>query len=211
MENQKGARHMIDNILGNKVIIRILRFLQLSPNRFFSFLEIEKYVGVGRAGIMLALRKLEHYNMVYVEKKGGKRYKLKLDNPIIEKLIPLLKYENSFFQGIDPKKLNVISNFENDCIKSIEGLKEVKLFGSVAKGKAKDKSDIDVFILVEKGRNTPLLKTTLEEIKEKYADKYEIQTILMDEKEFEERKKEPLIDEIIKTGISIILKSKELS
>ena len=198
---------MIDNILGNKVLIRILRFLHLSPNRFFSFLEIEKYVGVGRAGIMLALRELEHYNMVYVEKNAGKRYKLKLDNPIMEKLTPLLEYENSFFQGIDPKKLNVISNFENDCIKNIEGLKEVKLFGSVAKGKAKDKSDIDVFILVEKGKDTPLLKTTLEEIKEKYANKYEIQTILMDEKEFEKRKKEPLVEEIVKTGINIILKS----
>ena len=202
---------MIDNILGNKVIIRILRFLYLSPNRFFSFLEIEEYVGVGRASIILALKKLEHYNMVYVEKNAGKKYKLRLDNPLIEKLMPLFKYEQVFFQGVDPKKLNVISNFENDCIKKIDGLKEVKLFGSVAKGKAGDKSDIDIFILVEKEKNTPLLKTMLEEIKEKYSDKYDIQTILMDEIEFETRKKEPLIQDIMKTGISIILKSEPLS
>ena len=165
---------MLDNILGNKVLIRVLRFLYLSPNRYFSFLEIEKFVGAGREGIRLALRKLEYYDMVYTEKKGGKKYKLKLDNFLVEKLEAVFKYEKKFFQGIDPRKLSVIANFENDCVKRLEGLKEIRLFGSVAKGKAKEKSDIDLFILVEKGKNKPLLKTTLEEIKEKYENKYDI-------------------------------------
>ncbi len=63
---------MIDTLLGNKVLMRILRFLYLSPNRFFSFLEIEEFVGVGRAGIISALKKLEYHEMVYVERKGGR-------------------------------------------------------------------------------------------------------------------------------------------
>ena len=159
---------MIDNILGNKALMRVLRFLYLSPNRYFSFLEIEKFVGIGRAGTALALRKLEYYKMVYVEKKGGKRYKLNLDNPLVVLLKELFDYEQKFFQGVDPKKLNIIANFENDCIKRLEGLKGIWLFGSVAKGKAKEKSDIDLFVLVEKGRNKSLLKAALEEIKEKY-------------------------------------------
>lgn len=198
---------MIDNILGNKVLMRILRFLYLSPNRYFSFLELEKFVGAGREGIRLALRKLEYYGLVHVEKKGGKRYKLKLDDPLVERLKGLFDYEKCFFQGIDPKKLSIIANFENDCIKSLEGLKGIWLFGSVAKGKAKEGSDIDLFILVEKGKNKALLKATLEEIKEKYEDKYEIQTILMDEEEFKKRKKETLVQEILKSGINIVPKS----
>jgi predicted nucleotidyltransferase len=198
---------MIDNILGNKALMRILRFLYLSPNRYFSFLEIEKFVGTGRAGITLALRKLEYYGMVYVEKKGGKRYKLNLDNNLVGLLKELFEYEKKFFQGIDPKKLNAISNFENDCIKRLEGLKGIWLFGSVAKGKSKEKSDIDLFVLVEKGRNKALLKTALEEIKEKYEEKYKIQTILMDEEEFEKRKKESLVQEILASGINIMPRS----
>ena len=198
---------MIDNILGNKVLIRILRFLYLSPNRYFSFLEIEKFVGMGRAGITLALRKLEYYKMAYVEKKGGKRYKLNLDNPLVELLKGLFEYEKKFFQGIDPKKLNAIANFENDCIKRLEGLKGIWLFGSVAKGKAKEKSDIDFFVLVEKGGNKALLKAALEEIKEKYEEKHKIQTILMDEEEFDKRKKEPLVQEILASGINIMPRS----
>lgn len=194
---------MLDNIFGNKVLMRILRFLYLSPNRYFTFLEIEKFVGAGREGIRLALRKMEFYGMVYVEKKGGKRYKLKQDNPLVEGLEGLFAYEKRFFQGIDPKKLNVIANFENDCIKRLEGLKELRLFGSVAKGKSGEKSDIDFFILVEKGKNKTALKTTLEEIKEKYEDKYKIQTILMDEEEFWKRKKENLVQEILKSGIEL--------
>src|SRR3989338_10057977 len=161
---------MIDNILGNKVIIRILRFLYLSPNRYFSFLEMERFVGAGRAGIVSALQKLEYYGLVYTEKKGGKRYKLKLDHPLIERLDVLFAYEKKFFQGIDPQKLNIIANFENDCIKKIPELKEIKLFGSVAKGKAHENSDIDLFILVKK--SFPAIKTTLEEIKEKQEHRY---------------------------------------
>ncbi|MBW2975418.1 nucleotidyltransferase domain-containing protein [Candidatus Woesearchaeota archaeon] len=197
---------MIDNILGNKVLMRILRFLYLSPNRYFSFLEIEGFIGAGRAGIMSALKKLDYYGIVYVERKGGKRYKLKLDAPLVEKLRELLDYEKRFFQGIDPKKLNIVANFENDCIKNLDGLKGIWLFGSVAKGKSKERSDIDLFILVEKGKNRTLLKTSLEEIKEKYEDKYEIETILMDEEEFNKRKKESLVQEILKSGINIVPK-----
>ena len=198
---------MIDNILGNKALMRILRFLYLSPNRYFSFLEIEKFVGTGRAGIALALRKLEYYGMAYVEKKRGKRYKLNLDNHLVELLKGLFDYEKKFFQGIDPKKLNAIANFENDCIKRLEGLKGIWLFGSVAKGKAKEKSDIDLFVLAEKGKNKALLKATLEEIKEKYEEKYKIQTILMDEEEFEKRKEDSLIKEILTSGINIMPRS----
>src|SRR3989344_1557597 len=123
---------MIDNILGSKVLIRILRFLHSSPNRYFSFLEIERFVGAGRAGLASALKKLDYYGLVYVEKKGGKRYKLKLDGPLAERLKELFDYERRFFQGIDPRKLNTIANFENDCIKRLSGLKEIWLFGSVA-------------------------------------------------------------------------------
>lgn len=195
---------MIDNILGNKVLIRILRFLYLSPNRYFSFLEIEKFVNVGREGIRIAMKKLEYSGMVHVDEKRGKKYKLKLDNPLVDELRGLFEYENKFFQGIDPKKLNIISNFENDCIKNLEGLKGIWLFGSVAKGKAREKSDIDLFILVGDGKNNPLLKTVIEEIKEKYENKYNIQTIVMDEIEFNKRKKETLIQEILKGGINII-------
>src|SRR3989338_9565284 len=198
---------MIDNILGNKALMRILRFLYLSPNRYFSFLEIEKFVGMGRAGTTLALRKLEYYGMVYVEKKGGKRYKLNLDSLLVGLLKELFEYEKKFFQGMNLKKLNVISNFENDCIKRLDGLKGIWLFGSVAKGKDKEKSDIDLFVLVEKGMNKALLKTALEEIKEKYEEKYKIQTILMDEEEFKKRKKEPLVKEILASGINIMPKS----
>jgi predicted nucleotidyltransferase len=194
---------MIDNLIGNKVLVRIIRFLYLSPNRFFSFLDIERFVGAGRAGMRLALRKLEFNGMVYVEKKGGKRYKLRLDNPLVARLKDLLEYEKRFFQGIDPQKLSVVSNFENDCLKKLEGLRGLRLFGSVAKGKAGEKSDIDLFILVE--RKTTALKTALEEIKEKYERKYIIQTILMDEKEFHQRKKEPLVQEIIKSGIDLTM------
>ena len=193
---------MIDNILGNKVIVRMLRFLYLSPNRYFSFLEIEKFVGAGRAGIVAALQKLEYYGLVYTEKKGGKRYKLKLGHPIIERLEPLFAYEKMFFQGIEPRKLNTISNFENDCIKKIPGLTQIWLFGSVAKGKAHEKSDIDLLVVVKK--NTPFIKTTLEEIKEKYEEKYQIQTIIMQEEEFKKRKKETLVQEIFKSGINLV-------
>lgn len=197
---------MIDTILGNKVLIRILRFLYWSPNRYFSFLEIEKFIGCGREGIQQALRKLIRYDMVYVEQKGGKKYKLKLDNPLIERLRALFEYEKQSFQGMDPKRLQIIATIENDCLKTIDGLQRIILFGSIAKGKAKETSDIDLLIILKAGKNTVQAKTTIEEIKEKYEKKCRIQTILMDEEEFSRGKKEPLLQEIANTGIDIMLR-----
>lgn len=197
---------MIDTILGNKVLVRILRFLYWSPNRYFSFLELEQYIGAGREGIRQALKKLVHYDMVYVEEKGGKRYKIKLDNSLIERLNGIFVYEKQFFQGVEPKRLQVIANLENDLLKAIEGLQRIIVFGSVAKGKAKVKSDIDLLIVMKSGKNTVHVKTTVEEIKEKYEKKYAIQTILMDEAELTKRKKEPFIQEVMKTGIDMALR-----
>lgn len=197
---------MIDTILGNKVLIRILRFLYWSPNRYFSFLELEQYIGAGREGIRQALKKLVYYDMVYVERTGGKKYKLKLDSPIIERSKSLFDYEKQFFQGVDPKKLQVIANLENDLLKAADGLQRIIVFGSVAKGKAKEKSDIDLLIVMKTGKNTIQVKTTIEEIKEKYEKRYAIQTILIDEAELTKRKKEPFIQEVLKTGIDITLR-----
>jgi len=198
---------MIDNLFGNKALIRVIRFLYSSPNRYFSFLELEKYIGSGRESLVLALKKLEYSEMIYTEQKNGKKYKLKLDHPLIERIKPLFDYEKSFFQGIDPLKLNVLSNFENDCLKQLKGIDSIWLFGSVAKGKSKETSDIDLLVLTKNGKNTPLFKTKLEKIKEKYEERYKIQTILMDEDEFKARKKETLVQEIIKSGINLILKN----
>ncbi|HLC91043.1 MAG TPA: nucleotidyltransferase domain-containing protein [Candidatus Nanoarchaeia archaeon] len=197
---------MIDTILGNKVLVRILRFLYLSPNRYFSFLELEQYLGAGREGIRQALRKLVHYDMAYVEEKGGKRYKINLDNPIIERLQGIFDYEKKFFQGIDPKKLQVLANVEIDFLKAVDGLQRIILFGSVAKGKAKERSDIDLLIVMKSGKNTVQVKTAIEEIKEKYEKRYAIQTILMDELELTKRKKELFVQEVLKTGIDITLR-----
>ena len=197
---------MIDTILGNKVLVRILRFLYWSPNRYFSFLEFEQYLGAGREGIRQALRKLVHYDMAYVEERGGKRYKIKLDNPIIECLQGIFDYEKKFFQGIDPKKLQVIANLEMDFLKAVDDLQRIILFGSVAKGKAKERSDIDLLIVMKSRKNTVHVKTTIEEIKEKYEKKYAIQTILMDELELTKRKKELFVQEVLKTGIDITLR-----
>ena len=197
---------MIDTILGNKVLVRILRFLYLSPNRYFSFLELEQYLGAGREGIRQALRKLVHYDMAYVEEKGGKRYKINLDNPIIERLQGIFDYEKKFFQGIDPKKLQVLANVEIDFLKAVDGLQRIILFGSVAKGKAKERLDIDLLIVMKSGKNTVQVKTAIEEIKEKYEKRYAIQTILMDELELTKRKKELFVQEVLKTGIDITLR-----
>ncbi len=192
---------MIETILGNKVLLRIIRLLYQSPNRFFSFLEIEQYIGAGREGIRLALRTAEYFELVYVEVRGGKKYKLKMDNVFIKTVGLFYDTEKKFLQGIDPKKLSVIANVESDCLKSIEKMRGIWLFGSVAKGKAKEGSDIDLLILVEK--NTPNIKLLIEEIAQKYEKRFVVQCIVMDVLEFNKRKKEPFVMEILKSGVEL--------
>ena len=186
---------MIENILGSKVNIRIIRLLISYPNKDFSTSDIEKFTGTKGGNLHRAIRKLTIYNIIL---KNKNLYRIYYANPLIESLIKIFEKEKKYFQNIDQKELNIISDFTNELLKTYTDVKEIILFGSVARGMYSQKSDMDFMIIKENISHKIELQIT------KLTKKYErkIQFFLHTPKDFKDSK-EPMIKEVKKEGILI--------
>ncbi len=186
---------MIENILASKVNIRIIRLLLTYPNKDFSAGEIEKYTESKGGNLHRALRKLSIYELIIKEKNA---YKINYSNQLVQTLNTIFEKEKKYFQNIDQKELNILSEFTNELFKKYSDIKEIILFGSVARGMYSEKSDIDIMIIKEKMNTKTELETT--KLAKKYKKK--IQFFIHTPKEFKESK-EPMMKEAKKEGISL--------
>lgn len=157
---------MIETILGNKTVLRIIRFLYLNPNLFQSVTDIYKYTKLGKKSLELSLRKLEIYDFVLIEAIRPKRYKLNLNNPSLGLVLQIFELEKEKFQVIEPLYLEKLSDFVNDCVKEFPQKVDIVLFGSKAKGKAHEYSDTDIAMFFEVKPKAVEMK--MEKIIEKY-------------------------------------------
>ncbi len=186
---------MIENILGSKINIRIIKFLINYPNREFSTSEIEKFARARGGNLNRSLRKLTICSVLI---KQGKLYKINYSNSIIQSLIKIFEKEKNVFQNIDEKELNILSDFTNELLKKYSDIKEIILFGSVARGMYSEKSDLDLMVIKEKISQKIELEIT--NLIKKYERK--IQCFLHTPKEFK-NSEEQLFKEVKKEGIII--------
>jgi len=187
---------MIDNILGNKTCIRVLRLLSKSVNKFFTIKEIQENTGLGFGNLFNAIKILEYNQVILKNDSKIKQYKLNVQHPLNDQLKNIFDEENKKFQNIDLPILKVISDFELEIIKELTDIKKVILFGSVARGAYDEKSDIDLAIIKDKKDNKDNLKLA-RKTKKDYKN---IQTHFFTTKEFN-KSKEPLITNIKKEGV----------
>lgn len=186
---------MIENILGSKVNIRIMRLLLSYPNKDFLISEIEKYTGAKGGNLYRALRKLKTYGIII---KNSNLYRVNFSHQLIQSLNSIFEKEKKYFQNIDQKELNIISDLTNELLKHYTDIEDIILFGSVSRGMYSDKSDLDLMVIKQKTSNR--IELDVAKIRKKYARK--IQLFFHTPKEFNESK-EPLIKEVKREGISI--------
>lgn len=191
---------MIETILGNKTVLRIIRFLYLNPNLFQSVTEIYKYTQLGKKSLELSLRKLEIYGFVLTEEKRSKRYKLNLNNHSLLLLLSIFELEKEKFQVIEPLYLEKLSDFVNDCVKEFPQKVDIVLFGSKAKGKAHEYSDTDIAIFFEVKPKSVEMK--MEKIIEKYSS-LKIQYHIFNKDILNRKDKPSIINSIEREGIPL--------
>lgn len=138
---------LLDAILGSKVTIKVLRSLLRRPYRERFFRELAKEAGVGLGPLAKSLRELVKWEIVK-ERIVGKQhfYKANLENPVTKTLFDLFTMER---KGDIPANLGTaLEEFVNRLrTESRENLLSVVLFGSVAAGKAKPESDLDILLV----------------------------------------------------------------
>ena len=138
---------LLDAILGSKVTIKTLRRLLTHPSRERFFRELAKEAGVGLGPLTESLRELVKSEIVEEQIVGKQHfYRANLENPVTRSLFDLFTLERRL--EIPSNLRTALEEFVNRLrAESKDNLLSVILFGSVATGKAKPESDLDILII----------------------------------------------------------------
>lgn len=138
---------LLDGVLGSKVTVKALRSLLRRPYQERFFKELVKEVGVGVGPLSANLKALVTQGLVE-ERIVGKQhfYKANLENSLTRSLYGLFSVERKL--DIPGDLRTALDEFVTKLRhQSKENLLSVVLFGSVATGRAKPESDLDLLLV----------------------------------------------------------------
>lgn len=127
----------IANALFTKTQQRVLGLLYGKPDKRFYTNEIVRWAAMGRGTVTRELEKLAGAGLVVVTKEGNQQYhQANPDNPIFDELISITR------------KTFGVADVIGEALKSIdEQVILAFIYGSVARGEATAKSDIDLLVI----------------------------------------------------------------
>jgi len=132
----------LDELLGSKASIRVLRTLERYRGKVFTVRELARTSGLSHPEVSLVVKDLERRGVVKLQ-PVGRAYQVILNEEsyalktIVE---PMVRAEEN--------TLNSLISTVRSCFKG-DGVTSVVVFGSVAKGLEKDASDVDVLVVAD--------------------------------------------------------------
>lgn len=132
--------NVLDEILGNRTKVKLLRAFFTYPEKEFTESELQRIAGIPQASVHRNVKSLLA-NGTLDRKRIGKANLYSLNKEHI--LYALLQY-------VFENEKNLLSELKKSLIGSIESLPGIELavlFGSVVKGTERADSDIDIFIV----------------------------------------------------------------
>lgn len=177
---------LLEDVLGSKNKIKIIRFLLKRKNWEFNITELSKDLGINKGNISNLVKELEKNDILTVNKKGKILLFKLTDNFLVRNILePLFNKESSFFEQYTNKIKNVCKTDKN--------IISVILYGSVASDKANLKSDIDIFIITNNKKTD--IKEKIRSITDEILINVDIISLIELRKAYYE--KEPLIKNIL--------------
>lgn len=191
---------LLEPIISYKSTWRILELMTETPGELLTRQEILQNTRLGNESLGKALNKLRLSNIIIQIKEGKKEsYKLNQENEFSQLILRMIAREKYLLNGINYNTRSTISEFIRELLDKTQDTEEIRLFGSVAKGIASPKSDIDIAIISKNpSKNEPIIRHIAMEIKTKTGR--EIQPHLFTPQEFKQNT--PLTKEV-KRGICI--------
>ena len=132
--------NILDEILGNKTKVRLLRAFFTYPEKGFTESELERIAGIPQASVHRNVKSLLD-NGLLDRKRIGKANLYSLNK---EHILYLLLDSN--FEA-ERNVLVELKNMIEESVKSLPQIELAVLFGSIVKGMERAASDIDIFIV----------------------------------------------------------------
>jgi predicted nucleotidyltransferase len=182
----------LEELLGAKSDVKILRTLCRYPTKEFSESELARVSGAGQKTVNRAMPKYVSYGIVSARTIGRANvYTLNSDHYIVEQL-------RSLFRAEDGARSELKRLLENS-FKGDKAVVSLAIFGSVAGGREEPTSDIDVFVLTrDKEGAEEKLRQAEETAMKKFGNV--ISGYILTPEEFERKKGTQTIKEIVAHG-----------
>ena len=173
---------MLESILGSRSKVKILRFFFKDIERDYSLDDVSKGTGLSFGTVHPAMGQLTDSRIIIVRKIGRTRvYRLNRANRLFKELSALFKAEG---QGL--KKLA----FKFVVMSNKKGLKNVVLFGSVARGEyTAEAGDVDLLFICKDENALERFRSELDELAQHFLEEYDIviSPLLLTEAEYKNR------------------------
>ena len=154
---------MLEKMISSKSKVKILRKMMEDENREFCLEDLVRTINLSFGTVYPALKDLVDSRIVITRKLGrSKLYRINRKHFLYRELKNLFKKEKSAF-------MNIAKKFAEKLEK--EGIKNIILFGSVARGDFTGKSDVDVLIIYEK----PDVRKRVERLCQEFLDRYDVE------------------------------------
>jgi len=189
---------MLEKLFHSKARVKILSYFSLNPEIKVYIREFARILDENVNSIRRELINLENLKILICEEKGNlKFYSMNKESPIYEEIT------NIFL-----KTEGISKNLKNEL--KDEDIEILFIYGSFASGKAKQRSDLDLFILGNMDEDILIKK--IDKLEQKFSK--EINYTLFNKKEISNRLKieDPFLNNILKNPkIFLISNEKEFS
>ncbi len=192
----------LEQVLGSKAAIRVLRTMVRYPAKIFTKRGLARTANVSVNEAALTIRDLEDLGIVTVQ-PVGRSHQLSLNrkNYILNKVIePVFKTEEDALEEL----LKVLKkNLDRKKV-----IVSAALFGSVAKGKEKPDSDVDILVISNDfDAASQIISNALVEVAEVFHA--QLAPMTLSQKELQSKKESDLIRSIVADHVMICGKGLE--
>jgi len=138
----------IETIIGSSLKVKVLRAL-IESRIAYSAKDIRKLSGLSAGGVHKTIASLLKEGIIEQKKGKGKQrfYQISLENKYAGRLLGIFEDERNERRGIPLHIWNNLESLCSDLKVKIKGIKDIMLFGSLAKGEFRIYSDIDLLVV----------------------------------------------------------------
>jgi len=158
---------MLEEVLGSKTKIKILRKLSEDSKREFTLNELSSVLKLSHGSILPSVRQLVDARVLTTKKSGRSTlYKLNLANSLVKEMLKMFSIETNVYLILAKKFVKRIKP------KKITDINSIILFGSVPLGTARLGSDIDLLFVMNKINKS--IEKMIQALTQEFLEKYDV-------------------------------------
>lgn len=184
----------LENLLGSKVKIKVLRTLWKFKGKEFTIRELAKFLEISHTGVKKVLDELEKMNIITI-RTFGRSYAFKLNAN---------SYGASIVKAIFETEEKTLSELKKMLRKKLDvpEIISAALFGSIVQGKEAPRSDIDLLIVTQEREKVEGIVTELQKrVAEKFGNS--ISPYFVVEEDLRKKRDVPPIKQVLENHILI--------